>query len=339
MNSEDISGEVALLSKKISDHAEEIYKTWKNCGLAPAEIFNCYKELKNDLFETHLKTASDDQASAEGLQKLVSSFVRKDKARNQTGRDKIVSEKSEVLSSNPQSIIIANTRADIAEAVTATNLRKQSQVIPYECTENACVAKTKQSSYQNYGKQPSNSDAVNFEIRRTSDTLPIDYLKETFFNSNFRGELDIRIKKDIPKTETKIKISLNNKEFFQGNLSLKRNDGVISKFYNDSDITLNMKENLSTSDDEYSRVNSNNCSEPSLYSNSYNIARQDSECGSDTNKSHYFESNKSKNLTEGNAMEIFSAAPAPMLAPTKLRPTRFKHVDNANVQDKQSNFT
>ncbi|XP_050317881.1 uncharacterized protein LOC126751556 [Bactrocera neohumeralis] len=83
--SDDPTREIEEISKKISEHADALYHTWKSRGLAPTELLGFYTHAAaaaatsdsasdaGDLF------AVDDEQTAEGLQKLVKTFVLKDK--------------------------------------------------------------------------------------------------------------------------------------------------------------------------------------------------------------------------------------------------------------------
>lgn len=85
MLSDDPTREIEEISKKISEHADALYHTWKSRGLAPTELLGFYTHAADaaatsdgasdagDLF------AVDDEQTAEGLQKLVKTFVLKDK--------------------------------------------------------------------------------------------------------------------------------------------------------------------------------------------------------------------------------------------------------------------
>ncbi|XP_054731185.1 uncharacterized protein LOC129239576 [Anastrepha obliqua] len=79
---DDPTREIEEISKKISEHADALYHTWKSRGLAPTELLSFYTHAAaaadspsdtGDLF-----AVADDQ-TAEGLQKLVNTFVLKDK--------------------------------------------------------------------------------------------------------------------------------------------------------------------------------------------------------------------------------------------------------------------
>lgn len=92
------SGEedIETIAKQISDHAEAIYQNWKARGLAPTEILNCHtgtsdafgKTLTPPIHRnkespvTELLAQAPDMSN-NNLEKLVSSFVNEDKARQQ----------------------------------------------------------------------------------------------------------------------------------------------------------------------------------------------------------------------------------------------------------------
>ncbi|XP_033167092.1 uncharacterized protein LOC117145512 [Drosophila mauritiana] len=72
----DSNAEIAELTKKINDHADAIYHTWKCQGIPPTELLTMYTSAaaSGDLADVAAPTAD-----AEGLQKMVTSFVNKDK--------------------------------------------------------------------------------------------------------------------------------------------------------------------------------------------------------------------------------------------------------------------
>ncbi|KAI8129199.1 hypothetical protein FF38_13090 [Lucilia cuprina] len=70
----ETSLEIEKISKKISEHADALYRTWKSHGLAPTEILDLYN------VETGVAAgAIVDDKNTEDLQKLVNTFVNKDK--------------------------------------------------------------------------------------------------------------------------------------------------------------------------------------------------------------------------------------------------------------------
>lgn len=93
----DSEEDIATIAKQISDHAEAIYQTWKARGLAPTEILNCHTSA-SDAFGKALTPPSRNSLdspvaefltpdmSNNNLEKLVSSFVNEDKARQQAAR-------------------------------------------------------------------------------------------------------------------------------------------------------------------------------------------------------------------------------------------------------------
>ncbi|KAH8420820.1 hypothetical protein KR222_005637 [Zaprionus bogoriensis] len=81
--SSDAHEEIAELSKKISEHADAIYQKWKSHGLPPAQLLEMYSNAatSGDFADVAVAatTAATDIGSTEGLQKMVTSFVNKDK--------------------------------------------------------------------------------------------------------------------------------------------------------------------------------------------------------------------------------------------------------------------
>ncbi|XP_043657179.1 uncharacterized protein LOC122622640 [Drosophila teissieri] len=72
----DSNAEIAELTKKINDHADAIYHTWKSQGIPPPELLQMYT---NAAASGDLSDVASPTADAEGLQKMVTSFVNKDK--------------------------------------------------------------------------------------------------------------------------------------------------------------------------------------------------------------------------------------------------------------------
>ncbi|XP_064552919.1 mucin-5AC [Drosophila montana] len=98
----DAHAEIEELSNKISEHADAIYHTWKSRGVPPAQLFEMYTNAAatGDFADvavaaaaaTATPAAAADLSNAEGLQKMVTSFVNKDKEQ----RGKSGTKKSEV---------------------------------------------------------------------------------------------------------------------------------------------------------------------------------------------------------------------------------------------------
>nr|AAO01089.1 CG4733-PA [Drosophila willistoni] len=72
----DPHAEIAELSKKINEHADAIYHTWKSRGLPPAQLLEMYT---NAAASGDFADVAGTAADAEGLQQMVTSFVNKDK--------------------------------------------------------------------------------------------------------------------------------------------------------------------------------------------------------------------------------------------------------------------
>uniref|UniRef100_A0A1I8NZS2 EF-hand domain-containing protein n=1 Tax=Stomoxys calcitrans TaxID=35570 RepID=A0A1I8NZS2_STOCA len=68
--------EIEEISKKISEHADALYQTWKSHGIAPTEFLDIYTA---EAAAAAAGSITEDVKSTEGLQKLVNSFVIKDK--------------------------------------------------------------------------------------------------------------------------------------------------------------------------------------------------------------------------------------------------------------------
>lgn len=108
----DTKDDIESIAKRISDHAEAIYQTWKAKGLAPTEILNCQSDEittggatsgssiqitshYSNFLQHHFRDkdspvaellAQTPDMSNNNLEKLVSSFVSEDKARQQAAR-------------------------------------------------------------------------------------------------------------------------------------------------------------------------------------------------------------------------------------------------------------
>lgn len=82
--------DIESIAKQISDHAEQIYQSWKKSGLSPTEILSCRTDTGPSFNKAISPTQSSPVAellsqapdlSNNNLGKLVSSFVHEDKAR------------------------------------------------------------------------------------------------------------------------------------------------------------------------------------------------------------------------------------------------------------------
>ncbi|KAH8374899.1 hypothetical protein KR200_008238 [Drosophila serrata] len=72
----DSNAEIAELSKKINEHADAIYHTWKSRGIPPPELLQLYTNAGG---AGDLSDVASPTADTEGLKKMVTSFVNKDK--------------------------------------------------------------------------------------------------------------------------------------------------------------------------------------------------------------------------------------------------------------------
>ncbi|KAH8248222.1 hypothetical protein KR038_007439 [Drosophila bunnanda] len=72
----DSNAEIAELSKKINEHADAIYHTWKSRGIPPPELLQLYTNAGG---AGDLADVASPTADTEGLKKMVTSFVNKDK--------------------------------------------------------------------------------------------------------------------------------------------------------------------------------------------------------------------------------------------------------------------
>ncbi|EDW59635.1 serine/threonine-protein phosphatase 2A regulatory subunit B'' subunit alpha [Drosophila virilis] len=136
----DAHAEIEELSNKISEHADAIYHTWKSRGMPPAQLFEMYTnaaatgDFADVAVAAATATAAADLSNAEGLQKMVTSFVNKDKEQ----RGKSGNKKSEVgmaVQSNgngklKKATAGATTTTIAAAAATTGKAAKLSQVEP-----------------------------------------------------------------------------------------------------------------------------------------------------------------------------------------------------------------
>ncbi|KAH8343718.1 hypothetical protein KR059_005736 [Drosophila kikkawai] len=88
----DSNAEIAELSKKINEHADAIYHTWKSRGIPPPELLQLYTNAGGT---GDLSDVASPTADTEGLKKMVTSFVNKDK--EQRGKTNSL-KKSEITS-------------------------------------------------------------------------------------------------------------------------------------------------------------------------------------------------------------------------------------------------
>ncbi|XP_034488498.1 mucin-19 [Drosophila innubila] len=118
--SNDAHAEIAELSKKISEHADAIYHTWKSRGLPPAQLLEMYTNAaaSGDFADVAVAaaTATADISSTEGLQKMVTSFVNKDK--EQRGKSGV--KKSSEVGVTPQTIGNGKLKKTTATATATT---------------------------------------------------------------------------------------------------------------------------------------------------------------------------------------------------------------------------
>ncbi|XP_037730787.1 ataxin-2 homolog [Drosophila subpulchrella] len=89
----DSNAEIAELTKKINEHADAIYHTWKSQGVPPKELLQMYT---NAAGAGDLSDVTSPTADAEGLQKMVTSFVNKDK--EQRGKTNSLKKSADITS-------------------------------------------------------------------------------------------------------------------------------------------------------------------------------------------------------------------------------------------------
>jgi len=89
----DSNAEIAELTKKINEHADAIYHTWKSQGIPPPELLQLYT---NAAGAGDLSDVTSPTADAEGLQKMVTSFVNKDK--EQRGKTNSLKKSADITS-------------------------------------------------------------------------------------------------------------------------------------------------------------------------------------------------------------------------------------------------
>lgn len=168
--------DIESIAKQISDHAEQIYQSWKKSGLSPTEILSCRTD-SGPSFNKALSPTSPTSPVAEllsqapdlsnnNLGKLVSSFVNEDKARIAAQRK----QNSPTSSGNSIAHVLQKFERSSSEPPTSqrpTNLVRQSSQPPQS------------SSISN---APSTSASVASNGLSSSDKNVPDVLKDTIDN-------------------------------------------------------------------------------------------------------------------------------------------------------------
>lgn len=168
--------DIESIAKQISDHAEQIYQSWKKSGLSPTEILSCRTD-SGPSFNKALSPTSPTSPVAEllsqapdlsnnNLGKLVSSFVNEDKARIAAQRK----QSSPTSGSNSIAHVLQKFERSSSEPPTSqrpTNLVRQSSQPP-------------QSSSISNAPSASSSVASN-GLSSSSKNVP-DVLKDTIDN-------------------------------------------------------------------------------------------------------------------------------------------------------------
>ncbi|XP_052859590.1 uncharacterized protein LOC128266828 [Drosophila gunungcola] len=107
----DSHAEIAELTKKINEHADAIYETWKSQGIPPPELLQMYT---NAAASGDLSNVASPTADTEGLQKMVTSFVNKDK--EQRGKTNSL-KKSDITSNGKVKKAVASSFSPVPDQV------------------------------------------------------------------------------------------------------------------------------------------------------------------------------------------------------------------------------
>uniref|UniRef100_A0A1A9VVY5 Uncharacterized protein n=1 Tax=Glossina austeni TaxID=7395 RepID=A0A1A9VVY5_GLOAU len=112
--------EIEEISKKISEHADALYRTWKNRGLVPpAEILEFYTVEAAQA----AGASKEELQSTEGLQKLVNTFVIKDK--EQRGKVKKTATIKTAATTPTTTATSNNTEVKTSTTTTAVTIKNQ----------------------------------------------------------------------------------------------------------------------------------------------------------------------------------------------------------------------
>lgn len=177
--------EIEEISKKISEHADALYRTWKSHGIAPTEIFDIYTA------EAAAATGAitEDVKSTEGLHKLVNSFVIKDKEQrgvkttNKLGGGSGVKSQTQKKARSPspsrQSAAINNTTlkgtisSSLDKSVAGGGDNKKSS--PSFSATSGSVASTKHNaSSLKSSTTPSSSSSASYLLNNKANRLGSD---------------------------------------------------------------------------------------------------------------------------------------------------------------------
>ncbi|KAI9579714.1 hypothetical protein GQX74_000502 [Glossina fuscipes] len=134
--------EIEEISKKISEHADALYRTWKNRGLVPpAEILEFYTVEAAQA----AGASKEELQSTEGLQKLVNTFVIKDK--EQRGK---VKKTATTKTAAPTTTTATSSNTEVKTCTTTT-----AATIKYQLSDHV----TATTSLSSNSKMPSLSSS------------------------------------------------------------------------------------------------------------------------------------------------------------------------------------
>ncbi|KAL9896046.1 uncharacterized protein ACN2A1_006564 isoform 1-T11 [Glossina fuscipes fuscipes] len=160
--------EIEEISKKISEHADALYRTWKNRGLVPpAEILEFYTVEAAQA----AGASKEELQSTEGLQKLVNTFVIKDK--EQRGK---VKKTATTKTAAPTTTTATSSNTEVKTCTTTTAATIKNQLSDHVTATTSLSSNSKMPSLSSSSLVSPISQNV---LTSTTSTLIFNNSKQT----------------------------------------------------------------------------------------------------------------------------------------------------------------
>uniref|UniRef100_A0A1A9W9C7 Uncharacterized protein n=1 Tax=Glossina brevipalpis TaxID=37001 RepID=A0A1A9W9C7_9MUSC len=221
--------EIEEISKKISEHADALYRTWKNRGLVPpAEILEFYTVEAAQA----AGASKEELQSTEGLQKLVNTFVIKDK--EQRGKVKktitatTTSTSTEVKTFTTTTVTNKNKLSDNVSSVTSLSSSSKmptSSVMVSPISQNALTSTStlifNNSKQGISSEQQQNPTRLQLPVHETQNQYQPEPLisekKQTIVSSKIRvnpksSKPAVDILDSVTKSSTNLNANANTKK-------------------------------------------------------------------------------------------------------------------------------
>uniref|UniRef100_A0A1A9Z3T5 Uncharacterized protein n=1 Tax=Glossina pallidipes TaxID=7398 RepID=A0A1A9Z3T5_GLOPL len=203
--------EIEEISKKISEHADALYRTWKNRGLVPpAEILEFYTVEAAQA----AGASKEELQSTEGLQKLVNTFVIKDKEQ----RGKVKKTATTKTPTTTTTATCSNTEVKTSTTTTAVTIKNQLSdhvTATISLSSNPKMPSSSSSSSSSSLVSPISQNA----LTSTTSTLIFNNNSVTKSATNLNGNTKKFVMNTAPHVTTKVPVSSQATAHLEKNLN------------------------------------------------------------------------------------------------------------------------